>query len=171
MNVHQACDVHRDSGYSNVCQICSVPLDAGYFDVAGIQDAPGFRSGKNENKTEVEVARYELNPQYCGTLLYFMQYAEESVTKKQVLSHTPGYEWVILCNSQPRAPYLPTELILNPWGANALPIHLRLEEGCTLRFVVRRVSPTVPQELSQVGGRLLGRSWYNTIYGGTPNRL
>lgn len=175
MNVHQACDIHRDTGYSNICQVCSVPLDAGYFDVAGIKDAPGFR--KNLHKTEVEVARYELNPQYCGTLLYFTQYAEQetpSQPPQQVISKTPGYEWLILCNNQPRAPYLPTSLILNPWGYNALPIHLRLEEGCTLRFVVRKVLPVAGEtevKLSQVGGRLLGRSWYNTIYGGTPNRL
>jgi hypothetical protein len=169
MNMSHACEIPRDTAYSNVCQICGVPLDAGYFDVAGIQDAPGFE--KNKDKTEVEVARYELSPQYCGTMLYFTQYAEESVTKRQVISKTSGYEWLILCNNQPRAPYLPTELILNPWGYNALPIHLRLEEGCTLRFVVRKVAPTVAVELSQVGGRLLGRSWYNTIYGGTPNRL
>jgi hypothetical protein len=165
MNVNHACDVPRDTGYSNVCHVCGVPLDAGYFDVADIKVAPP--AGE-----EVEVVRYELNPQYCGTLLYFMQYAEEdSETKRQVISHTPGYEWIILCNNQPRAPYLPTSLILNPWGYNALPIHLRLEEGCTLRFVVRRVARRVPQELSQVGGRLLGRTWYNTQYGGAPNRL
>lgn len=165
MSMNHACDVHRDIGYSNVCQVCSVPLDAGYFDVASIKPAPLVGQ-------EVEVARYELNPQYCGALLYFMQYAEEkSDTKRQVMSYTPGYQWVILCNNQPRAPYLPTDLILNPWGANALRVELRLEEGCTLRFVVRRVAAAVSPELSQVGGRLLGRSWYNTIYGGTPNRL
>ena len=165
------CDVTRDTGYSNVCQICRVPLDAGYFDVANIKDAP------KEAGEEVEVARYELNPQYCGTLLYFTQYAEQETppqSPQQVISKTPGYEWIILCNNQPRAPYLPTDLILNPWGYNALPIHLRLEEGCTLRFVVRKVTPAAGEKevkLSQVGGRLLGRSWYNTIYGGTPNRL
>jgi len=167
MNMNHACDVPRDTAYSNVCQICGVPLDAGYFDVASIQAAPLV--GK-----EVEVARYELNPQYCGTMLYFMQYAEQSETQRQVLSKTPGYEWLILCNNQPRAPYLPTSLVLNPWGYNALPIHLRLEEGCTVRFVVRKVSPPADEaevKLSQVGGRLLGRTWYNTIYGGTPNRL
>ena len=169
MNMSHACDIPRDTSYSNVCQICGIPLDAGYFDVADIQDAPGV--GKNSNNIEVELARYELNPQYCGTLLYFMQYAELTRTRRQVLSNTPGYEWLILCNNQPRAPYLPTSLILNPWGYNALPIHLRLEEGCTLRFVVRRVARRVPQELSQVGGRLLGRTWYNTQYGGAPNRL
>lgn len=170
MNLNHACDVHRDTGYSNVCQICGVPLDAGYFDVAGIKNAPLVGE-------EVEVARYELTSQYCGTLLYFTQYAEQETPPQppqQVISKTPGYEWIILCNNQPRAPYLPTNLILNPWGYNALPIHLRLEEGCMLRFVVRKVPPAAGEKemkLSQVGGRLLGRSWYNTIYGGTPNRL
>src|SRR6476469_2064625 len=152
MNMNQTCDIHRDAGYSNLCQVCSVSMDAGYFDVASMQDAPGF--GNNSGKTEIEVARYELHPQYCGTLLYFMQYAEQSDPKRQVMSYTPGYQWVILCNDQPRAPYLPTELILNPWGANALRIELRLEEGCTLRFVVRKVASVEPQ-LSKVGGRLL----------------
>ena len=170
MNVNHACNVPRDTEYSNVCQICGVPLDAGYFDVAGIKAAPGF--GENLNKTEVQLAHYELNPQYCGTLLYFMQYAELTRTRRQVLSNTPGYEWVILCNNQPRAPYLPTSLILNPWGYNALPIHLRLEEGCSMRFVVRKLTPAEGDvKLSQVGGRLLGRTWYNTQYGGAPNRL
>jgi hypothetical protein len=166
MNMSHACEITRDTGYSNVCQICRVPMDAGYFDVASIKAAPA-----NVGE-EAEVVRYELNPQYCGTLLYFTQYAEELNTKRQVLSNTPGYEWLILCNNQPRAPYLPTSLILNPWGYNALPIHLRLEEGCTLRFVVRKITPAAGDvNLSQVGGRLLGRTWYNTIYGGTPNRL
>ena len=167
MNVNHACDVPRDTAYSNVCQICGVPLDAGYFDVFSIQAAPLV--GK-----EVELAHYELNPQYCGTLLYFMQYAELDETQKPVFAKTPGYEWVILCNNQPRAPYLPFDWILNPWGYNALPIHLRLEEGCTVRFVIRKVTPAGSEaevKLSQVGGRLLGRTWYNTQYGGAPNRL
>ena len=164
MSVHHLCDIPRDTGYRNVCDICGVPIDAGYFDVATFQPAP--KAGE-----EVEVARYELHPQYCGTLLYFTQYAEQPTPPAQVTTHTPGYEWVLLCNNQPRAPYLPTNLILNPWGYNALPVHLRLEEGCLLRFVVRRVSATAGDDLSQVGGRLLGRAWYNTQYGGAPNRL
>lgn len=173
MNINHACEIPRSTGYSNVCQICGVPLDAGYFDVASLQDAPG--SGTNKDKAEVEVARLELHPQYCGTLLYFTQYADrkqQGSSTQQEIAHTPGYEWIILCNNQPRAPYLPTSLILNPWGHYALPIHLRLEEGCTLRFVIRKV-PSASEEvqLSQVGGRLLGRTWYNTIYGGAPNRL
>lgn len=164
MNMSHVCDIPRDTGYANVCQICGVPQDAGYFDVASIKKAPG--AGE-----EVELARYELHSQYCGSLLYFAQFAKEETSGQQVISETSGYEWLILCNNQPRAPYLPTSLILNPWGYNALPIHLRLEEGCIVRFVVRNVNPPAGKKLSQVGGRLLGRSWYNTIYGGAPNRL
>jgi hypothetical protein len=168
MNMNHACNVPHDAGYVNVCHICGVPLDAGYFDVAGMKAAPQIGE-------EVELARYELHPQYCGALLYFAQFAEQQEpTARQVISKTPGYEWVIFCNNQPRAPYLPTSLILNPWGYNAFPIHLRLEEQCLLRFVVRKVAPPADETevtLQQVGGRLLGRSWYNTVYGGVPNRL
>ena len=50
MNMNQACEIPRDTGYSNVCQICGVPLDAGYFDVAGIKDAPGVRRQKSRSR-------------------------------------------------------------------------------------------------------------------------
>lgn len=167
MNRSHVCQTPRDSGYFDVCRICGIPLDANFFDVADIKPAP-------QPGQEVEMARYELHPQYCGVLLYFAQYAEPHESQNRDVFKTPGYEWAILCNNQPRVPYLPTRLILNPWGYNAFPIHLRLEEGCVVRFVVRRVSPPPNEKeipLSSVGGRILGRYWYNTIYGGVPNRL
>lgn len=153
----------QDAGYFNVCQVCRVPADASYFDVAGIKPAPG--PGE-----EVELARYELHSQYCGVLLFFAQLAEPARAQRAELFRTPGYQWMILCNDQPRDPYLPTELILNPWGQNAFPVHLRLEEGCVVRLVVRGVAlpPTV---LRNVGGRLVGRYWYNAVYGGAPHAL
>jgi hypothetical protein len=150
------------------CHICGIPGDAGYFDDASVQPAP------QRPDEEVEVARYKLHAQYCGVLLYFAQYAEPLEQQSNPLVVTPGYEWVILCNNQPRAPYLPTTVIRNPWGHNAFPINVRLEEGSTVRFIVRKVSPPPSKTeitLSQVGGRLHGRYWYNTIYGGAPNRL
>jgi hypothetical protein len=182
MNESHVCGIPRDTGYSNVCHICGVPLDAGYFDVADIMEAP-----QNPGE-ERELARYALHPQYCGILLYFAQYAEPAQyvepeetqsqekkifkTQEKKIFKTPGYEWVILCNNQPRDPYLPTDVIRNPWGENAFPVHLRLEEGCLLRFVVRQVAPAAKEtKLSKVGGRLVGRYWYNAIYGGVPNRL
>jgi len=174
MNPNHICDGPRDTGYSNVCHICGIPSDARYFDVASIKSLeppePPLKPGD-----EVELARYQLHPQYCGALLYFAQYAEPTTAlsppKKEIFK-TPGYEWAILCNSQPRDPYLPTNLILNPWGYNSFPVHLRLEEGCVVRLVVRRVLPDPPEiPLSEVGGRIMGRYWYNTIYGGAPNSL
>jgi hypothetical protein len=171
MNVSHTCEIPRDTGYFNACQICGVPTDASYFDVAGFEAAPANLG------QEIELASYTLHSQYCGSLLHFAQYAEKdqiSPDNRQVLSHTPGYEWFILCNNQPRSPYLPTSSILNPWGYTAFPVHLRLEEGCTLRFMVRKVAPPAGQAavtLSTVGGRLMGRYWYNVDYGGAPQRL
>ena len=167
MDGSHACETPRDSSYFNVCQICGVPADAGYFDVASFQKAP-VNAGE-----EVELARHELHSQYCGSLLSFAQFAQEKAADRQVISQTPGYEWMILCNNQPLSPYLPTSLILNPWGYNAFSVHLRLEEGCLLRLIVRKVPPPAGTgvTLSLVGGRLIGRSWYNTNYGGAPNRL
>jgi hypothetical protein len=149
----------------NVCHICGVPLDANYFDNASIKPAPLHRGD------EVEVARYALHPQHCGALLYFAQYAEPEEPQGEDVFETPGYEWAVLCNNQPRDPYLPTSLILNPWGRNNLAVHLRLEEGCSVRLVVRKTSSAPETPLRKVGGRLQGRYWYNTIYGGLPNRL
>jgi len=164
MNATQVCETPRDTGYSNVCHICGIPSDAGYFDEASFKSAP------SNVGDEVELARYELHPQYCGLLLYFAQYAGPTKAQKQEVFNTPGYEWVILCNNQPRDPYLPTSLILNPWGFNAFPVQLRLEEGCVVRLVVRKVGqPEIP--LTTVGGRVMGRYWYNPTYGGVPNRL
>ena len=148
-----------------VCHICGVPSDAGYFDAADIKVAPESAGD------EQELVQFELHPQYCGVLLNFAQYAQPSNAPAGDLVETPGYEWIILCNNQPRAPYLPTRIIRNPWGHTAFPIHLRLEEGCTLRFIVRRVEQSPQTVLARVGGRLQGRYWYNTIYGGAPNPL
>lgn len=149
----------------NTCQVCGIALDANYFDNASIKAAP------TNPGEEVELARYTLHPQYCGALLCFAQYAEPQNPQANTLFETPGYEWSILCNNQPRDPYLPTNLILNPWGQNNLPIHLRLEEGCEVRLLVKQVSASPETVLRKVGGRLQGHYWYNPNYGGLPNRL
>lgn len=162
-------DSPRAAGYRDRCHICGIPVDASYFDAASIKPAPAH-SGDT-----VEAAAYQLNPQYCGVLLYFAQYAEpktpganDDPLPVQGLFETPGYEWVILSDSQPLDPYLPFRFIRNAWGQNAFPLNLRLREGSLIRFVVRRVSPVAGPadvKLLRVGGRLFGRAWYNTTYG------
>lgn len=145
----------------SICHICGIPWDAGFFDESGVQAAPG-------QGQEVVLARYDLNPQYCGMLLYFAQFTD-LYARDPTQVETPGFQWQIRCNGRPRDPYLTFNRIINPWGLSGFPVYLRLEEGCVLEIAIRRVG--ADQGVATVGGRILGRYWYNTIYGGAPNRL
>ena len=150
----------------NVCHICGVPQDAGFFDESRVQEwLLPQRVGK-----EIVLARYELHRNYCGILMNFAQFTDRYAADPREVD-TPGYQWQIRCNGQPRDPYLTFGHIINPWSQPGSPVHLRLEEGCLLEFVIRKVADVPGKELTKVGGRILGRYWYNTIYGGAPNRL
>jgi hypothetical protein len=144
----------------NLCDICGIPKDAGFFDESSIQTAP------NPGQ-ELVLARYQLHRNYCGVLMSFAQFTDRSVGNNPEFM-TSGYQWQIRCNSQPRDPYLTFEHIINPWGYGGFPVQLRLEEGCVIELVIRNVGGSA---LKQVGGRITGRFWYNTEYGGAPNRL
>jgi hypothetical protein len=145
------------------CHICGMPSDAGFFDESSIRSAP--QSGQ-----EVVLARYELHRNYCGILMSFAQFTDRFARDNSQVQ-TPGYQWQIRCNGQPRDPYLTFEYILNPWGYGGFPIQLRLEEGCVLELIIRNVGASSQNLLAEVGGRITGRYWYNTVYGGAPNRL
>jgi hypothetical protein len=147
----------------NVCHICGVPWDAGFFDASSIQAAP-------QRGQELVLARYELHRNYCGILISFAQFTDQYAQDNSNVP-TPGYQWQIRCNGRPLAPYLTFEYILNPWGYGGAPLQLRLEEGCVVEMVVRNVNGAAGDELGTVGGRITGRYWYNTEYGGAPNRL
>ena len=150
-----------------VCHVCGIPADAGFFDSSSIADPP------TEPGQEVVLARYELHRNYCGVLHYFAQFTDAYAADPTQVE-TPDLRWQIRCNGQPRDPYLTFDRIINPWGLSGFPIHLRLEEGCLVEFVVQfaglggpivLLSSTAPPVL-KVGGRLLGRYWYNREYGG-----
>jgi hypothetical protein len=149
----------------NICHICGIPQDAGFFDDSHIKEAPKLGE-------EIVLARYELNRNYCGMLMYFAQFTDKYASDPSQVQ-TLGYQWQIRCNGQPRDPYLAFQHIINPWGLDGFPVYLRLEEGCVLEFVIRNlsVSDADTNKLTTVGGRILGHYWYNTIYGGAPNRL
>lgn len=145
----------------NVCHICGIPADAGYFDDATIQGAPANVGD------QVLLASYQLHRNYCGVLMSFAQFTDKyALNNSEVL--TTGYEWEIRCNGRPRDPYQKFNFILNPWGYSGNPVQLRLEEGCLVEFIVHNVSGS---GLGFVGGRITGRYWYNTEYGGAPGRL
>lgn len=141
----------------STCQICGIPQDAGFFDESSIHDAPAFGE-------EVILASYQLNRNYCGLLMYFAQFTD-AYAANPVAVQTPGYQWQIRCDGQPRDPYLMFSHIINPWGLSGFPLSLGLEEGCLLEFAIRNVNDQ-QQALKKVGGRLLGRTWYNTAYRG-----
>jgi hypothetical protein len=59
--------------------------------------------------------------------------------------------------------------IANPWGFGSYPLNIRLDENSSLELIARRVkeATTVPilDRVKRVGGRIMGRFWYNPCYG------
>jgi len=147
----------------DTCVVCGIPADAGFFDESTVDNPPA--PGQ-----ELVLASFALNRNYCGSLLYFAQFTDR-FARDPVEVDTPGYQWQLRCNGQPRDPYLTFDRIINPWGLAGFPIHLRLEEGCVIELAVRRTGDDRGKTLSKVGGRILGRYWYNDLYGGAPHRL
>jgi hypothetical protein len=146
------------------CHVCGVPVDSSYFDDSSIADVPPAGA-------EVVLARFELHPNYCGVLQYFAQYTNAYATSP-VEVETPDLEWQIRSDGRPLAPWLTFRRIINPWGLLGFPVHVRLPEGSLTELVVRNVAPGIvvfsssSTPVVKVGGRLLGRYWYNTTFGG-----
>jgi hypothetical protein len=165
MNV---CTVEGVASYG--CATCGVPWDAGYFDESRVIDLAAQPLNVGQ---ELVLARYQLHRNYCGVLMSFAQFTDAyGRDNSQVL--TPGYQWQVRVNGLPRDPYLTLDHILNPWGQAGMSVHLRLEEGGLVELALRRIGPLgAPPFLpiQSVGGRITGRYWYNTDFGGRPNRL
>jgi hypothetical protein len=139
--------------HPSLCSACHAPLDSQYFDDSRIVSAP-------EAGATVTLAEFELPPQYCGVLEYFAQFTDEFALDKSRIE-TPGIEWLILADGGPLFPYLTLKHIVNPWGEGSFPISIRLQENTTLKFVARGVSNGGSPTITRIGGRLLGRFWYN----------
>ena len=145
-----------------LCQVCGIPADAGFFDRSSIVAAPVPGS-------EAVLAVFEVPRNYCGQLLYFAQYVDREIGASQADMTTPGYAWELRLDGRPYEPYRGFEHIVNPWGLHGFPLAIRLPDAAVVELVVRNLG-TGPA-LCGVGGRLIGRYWYNTVYGGTPNPL
>ena len=146
---------------SGLCAACGIPLDSQYFDDSSVKDAP--RLGE-----EIVLARFELPNQYCGVLEYFSQYTDAFARDPSKII-TPGLEWRLVSNNHALFPYLGFQRVINPWGYGSFPINLRLVENSTIELVVRGVfdgGATETKVAAQsVGGRIMGRFWYNSAYG------
>jgi hypothetical protein len=144
---------------SVLCASCGIPADAEYFDEATITDAPGL--GRS-----IVLATFSLPSQYCGVLQYFSQYTD-LFAQGPANVETPGIEWMIVLNGRPLYPYVNLKHVVNPWGYGSFPIAIRLEDSSTLEFMVKGVSASSllsGSKPSRVGGRLVGRYWYNHSY-------
>lgn len=145
-----------------LCAACGIPADAEYFDESSVTDAPAL--GRL-----VVLATFTLAPQYCGVLQYFSQFTD-AFERNHGAIQTQGLVWQLRVNGRPLYPYVQLRHILNPWGFGSFPVAIRLDESATVEFVVRRVESAPPgtppdQQIAQVGGRIVGRSWYNPSYG------
>ncbi len=143
------------------CEICGLPIDSQYFDVASVVQLPAV--GRQS-----VLARFELAPQYCGRFEIFSQFTDaEARDHSQV--RTPGLRWLLLVNNRPLEPYLNLDFIVNPWGYGSFPVNIRLDSDAKVEFILRNESytqppATDPSRINLVGGRIVGRYWYNAAY-------
>jgi hypothetical protein len=141
---------------SGLCAACGVPLDSQYFDDSSVQKVP-------KQGAEIVLARFDLPPQYCGVLKYFAQFTD-AFAKDSLNVETPGIEWKLLVNNHALFPYINLRHIVNPWGFGSFEVNIRLDEGSTIEMVARIVEDD--QTIEKIGGRIVGRFWYNPAYGG-----
>jgi len=148
-----------------LCNICGIPMDAEHFDESGVAGVPA--PGE-----DVILARFTLHPQYCGVLNYFVQFTD-LFFKNPSQIETPGLQWLLLTNNRPLFPYVKVDKILNPWGFTCIPVAIRLDENATIEFVVRNAGAGAAENgeaITKVGGRIVGRYWYNHAYGDVARR-
>jgi hypothetical protein len=148
---------------SYLCPNCGLPRDYEHFDESGFADTPA--PGR-----EVVLARFELRPQYCGLLENFSQFTNQLGHLGHV--ETPGLQWIITVNNRPLYPYIKLDHIVNPWGFGGFGVSIRLDENTTVEFVVRNLdySASAASEIKRIGGRIVGRFWYNPAYGDATPR-
>lgn len=140
---------------SGLCAACGVPLDSQFFDESSVHSEP--KAGE-----EIVLAKFDLPAQYCGVLTYFAQFTDAFATSSANIS-TPNVEWKLLVNNHALFPYINLRHIVNPWGFGSYPINIRLDEGSTIELVARIEDDP---GIGSIGGRIVGRFWYNTSYGG-----
>jgi hypothetical protein len=146
-------------------EVCGLPVDAEHFDESSTANTPP--PGR-----EVRLARFALSPQYCGRFENFCQFSDLQQRDNAEID-TPGLQWLVLINNRPLYPFLALERIINPWGWGSFPVSVRLDENAVVELVVRNVSyaPAANQPaIRRVGGRILGRFWFNPAYNNASRR-
>jgi hypothetical protein len=150
-----------------LCNSCGIPFDSQHFDDSKVDASPG------QIGEEVVLARFDLPPQYCGVLQYFAQFTDK-FGRSAANIDTPEIEWKLLVNNHSLFPYLNLRHIVNPWGYGSYPLNIRLDEYASVELIARRVKAAVDvpilDRVTRVGGRIMGRFWYNPCYGDVERR-
>lgn len=158
IGVTSAGDIETTTG---LCAACGIPLDSLYFDESSVVAAPSVTGD------EVVLARFELPAQYCGILQHFSQFSDAFGDNFRDIQ-TPTIEWKLLVNNHALFPYINLRHIVNPWGYGSYPVNIRLDEDSTIELIGRRVTAigSLPNPtINVIGGRIMGRFWYNASYG------
>jgi hypothetical protein len=157
--------------------VCGLPLDSQQFDTSSVLEVPA-------RGRQVVLARFELPPQYCGHLENFSQFTDAHARDLSQIQ-TPGLRWLVLVNNRPLHPYLDLQHVINPWGYGSFPVNIRLDLDARVELVLKNenydldVDPANqrkpeeqwnPRKIHVVGGRLVGRYWYNPMYGDVARR-
>ena len=142
---------------------CGIPIDSQYFDDAHFADLPDIGAS-------ALLARFELPSQYCGVLECFSQYTDLASTGPGGGGNT-GTDLANPRQSATAFAVPPSSTaILNPWGYGSFQFSIRLSEAAVVEMVVRRIADQDEclsgKSITRIGGRLLGRYWYNSAYGG-----
>ena len=150
-----------DCESSVVCAHCALPIDARPFDVSRVAAPP-------EPGRVTVLASFALPPEYCGVLEYFAQFTDEQAkdpARIQTGGLPGGLIWSLRVNQRAISPYSDLGHIVNPWGIGGFPpIRLRLDEGAVVDLAIRGESPK-QTAVKLVGGRIMGRYWYNRAFG------
>jgi len=145
---------HEPVKVAATCGRCGAPVDSRYFDESGFADvAPGAR---------LVLARFELPRRFCGLLDFFAQFTDQYALNPARVE-TPELDWSLVVNGYPLAPYGSFDRILNPWGFGSFETAIRLDDNAVLEFIVRVIGPppAVLPAVTRIGGRIMGRYWYN----------
>jgi hypothetical protein len=154
--------------------VCGLPLDAQQFDSSRVLEVPA-------RGRQVVLANFELPPQYCGQLENFSQFTDAHARDLSQI-RTPGLRWLVLVNNRPLHPFLDLQHVINPWGYGSFPVNIRLDPDARVEFVLKNerydLDPQQeqaedlwdPRKIHRVGGRLVGRYWYNPLYGDVAGR-
>ena len=146
---------------SGLCVNCGIPIDSQRFDESSIATVP-------EVGDEIVLASFDLPAQYCGSLEHVSQFTDLNLRRPDQVD-TPGLEWTLRANGRALRPFSRLTHILNPWGFGSYRMDQRLDESARIELILRRTAEGTSRQpqlhVNVVGGRIVGRYWYNSAFG------